>query len=171
MKFHVNCSKLQPEFHVEFPVIEWIRENFHVDFHVAFYVKFHVDIFTWEESARFFTFSSEKVLDLCKIWPPPHPPFSSNLHVLRPPESENRGFAKVCLSVCLSACIHDNFWKNWPIGLKLGTLVECQEMKVKFVSQPFLTNGSGFIHKKRFLPNKKIYFPAKLFEIWKNVKK
>ena len=31
-------------------------------------------------------------------------------------------------------------------------------MKVKFVSQPFLTNGYGFIHKKRFLQNKKSIF-------------
>ena len=31
-------------------------------------------------------------------------------------------------------------------------------MKVKFVSQPFLTNGSGFIHQRRFLQNWKIHF-------------
>ena len=43
-------------------------------------------------------------------------------------------------------------------------------MKVKFVSQPFLTNGSGFIHQKRFLQNQKIHFPAKLCEIRKNVR-
>ena len=46
-KFHVNCSKLPPEFHVELPVIEWIHEDFHVDLYVDFYVKFYVDIFTW----------------------------------------------------------------------------------------------------------------------------
>ena len=33
----------------------------------------------------FFTFSSEKVLDLCKMGPPP---FLSNVHVLRPSEPE-----------------------------------------------------------------------------------
>ena len=43
-------------------------------------------------------------------------------------------------------------------------------MKVKFVSQPFLTNGSGFIHQRRFLQNFKIHFPAKLCEIRKNVR-
>ena len=35
---------------------------------------------------------------------PPPPPFLSNVHVLRPPEPENRGFAKV--SVCLSVCLY-----------------------------------------------------------------
>ena len=40
-------------------------------------------------------------------------------------------------------------------------------MKVKFVSQPFLTNGSGFIHQSRFLQNWKIHFPANLCEIEK----
>ena len=30
-------------------------------------------------------------------------------------------------------------------------------MKVKFVSQPFLTNGSGFIHQRWFLQNWKIH--------------
>ena len=34
-------------------------------------------------------------------------------------------------------------------------------MKVKFVSQSFLTNGSGFIHKKRILQNKKSIFRPK----------
>ena len=51
------------------------------------------------------TFSSEKVLDLCKMWPPP-PPFLSNVHVLRPSETEKMVFANVsvCVSVCLSVC-------------------------------------------------------------------
>ena len=40
-------------------------------------------------------------------------------------------------------------------------------MKVKLVSQPFLTNGSGLIHKKMFLQNKKIRFSAKLCEMRK----
>ena len=35
----------------------------------------------------FFTFSSEKALDLCKMWSPP-PPFLSNVHVLRPSQPE-----------------------------------------------------------------------------------
>ena len=46
----------------------------------------------------FITFSSEKVLDLCKMGPPP---FLSNVHVLRPPEPEKMVFTNVCLSVCL----------------------------------------------------------------------
>ena len=37
-------------------------------------------------------------------------------------------------------------------------------MKAKFVSQPFLTNGSGFIHRKRFLQNQKIHLSARLCE-------
>ena len=48
----------------------------------------------------FFTFSSEKVLDLCKMWPPP---FLSNVHFLRPPEPEKMVFTNV--SVCLSVCL------------------------------------------------------------------
>ena len=44
------------------------------------------------------------------------------------------------------------------------------KMKVKFVSQPFLTNGSGFIHQNGFLRNQNIYFPAKLCEIRKHVR-
>ena len=53
---------------------------------------------------RIFTFSSEKVLDLCKMGPPP--PFLSNAHVLRPSEPEKMVFANVsvCVSVCLSVC-------------------------------------------------------------------
>ena len=93
---------------------------------------------------RLFTFSSETVLNLCKIWPPR---FSSNLYVLRPPEWEKMVFGMV--SVCPSVCLHDNFWKNWSIGLAFGILFQCQKLKVKFFSQPFL-NGSGFIHQKRF---------------------
>ena len=31
-------------------------------------------------------------------------------------------------------------------------------MKVKFVNQPFLTNGSGFIHQKRFFIKSKNQF-------------
>ena len=48
-----------------------------------------------------FTFSSEKVLDLCKMGSPP--PFLSNVHVLRPSEPEKMVFANesVCLCVCL----------------------------------------------------------------------
>ena len=40
-------------------------------------------------------------------------------------------------------------------------------MKVKFVSQPILTNGSGFIHQRRFLQNRKVHFPVKLCETYK----
>ena len=47
-----------------------------------------------------FTFSSEKVLDLCKMGPPP---FLSNVHVLRPSEPEKIVFANV--SVCLCVCL------------------------------------------------------------------
>ena len=54
----------------------------------------------------FFTFSSEKVLDLWKMWhPPPPPPFLSNVHVLRSSEPEKMVFANVsvwCLSVDFS---------------------------------------------------------------------
>ena len=43
-------------------------------------------------------------------------------------------------------------------------------MKVKFVSQPFLTNRSVLSIKNGFLQNQKIHFPAKLCEIPKNVR-
>ena len=47
INFHVNCSKLPHQFHVEFPVIEWIRENFHVDYYVELDYEIHLDIFIW----------------------------------------------------------------------------------------------------------------------------
>ena len=52
-----------------------------------------------------------------------------------------------------------------------GVFPYYQKLKVKLVNQPLLINGYGFIHQKRFLKNQKIYFPAKLCEIRKNVKK
>ena len=73
-----------------------------------------------------FTFSSEKVLDSCKIGPPRFYQMSTFWDPLNP----KKWFSRMCLSVC-------------------------QEMKVKFVSQPFLTNGSGFIHQKRFFTKSK----------------
>ena len=45
------------------------------------------------------TFSSEKVLNLCKMWTP-HPPFLSNIHVLRSSEPEKMVFANVSVCVC-----------------------------------------------------------------------
>ena len=32
---------------MEFPVIEWIHESFHVDLHVDFYFKLHVEIYMY----------------------------------------------------------------------------------------------------------------------------
>ena len=51
INFQVNYSKLPFEFHVEFPVIEWIHDDF--------YVKFHMDIFTWEIS------NIDKIVETC----------------------------------------------------------------------------------------------------------
>ena len=53
---------------------------------------------------NFITFSSEKVLDLCKMGPPS---FLSNVHVLRPSEPEKMVFANVsvCVSACLTVCV------------------------------------------------------------------
>ena len=48
--------------------------------------------------------------------------------------------------------------KNGPIGLRVGTLVEDLKRKDEIVNQPFLTNGSGFIHHKHFLKNQKFNF-------------
>ena len=58
------------------------------------------------------TFSSEKVLDLCKMGPPPL--FFSNVHVLTPSEPEKNGFHEcvflsVCVSVCVSVCLCVDF--------------------------------------------------------------
>ena len=72
---------------------------------------------------------------------PPPPPLLSYVHVLRPSEPEKMVFVNVpvcCLSVC------DRL--DWP----LVHFFLSQEMKVKFVSQPFLTNGSGFIYQTVF---------------------
>ena len=65
----------------------------------------------------FYILIREKVLDLCKMWPPPPPPpFLSNVHILRPSEPEKMVFANV--SVCL-------FFKSRSsdiVLLKLGNL-------------------------------------------------
>ena len=54
-------------------LVRWIRKfPLSLDLSVA-----HTKVQKW-----IFTFSSEKVLDLCKMWPPP---FLSNVHVLRSP--------------------------------------------------------------------------------------
>ena len=76
------------------------------------------------------------VLVLCKKW---LSKFSSNLCVLRPPESEKTVFTKV--SVCLSVIglILDNSRQDYQIGLSLVTLYRSRRSKDKFVNQPHLT--------------------------------
>ena len=66
---------------------------------------------------------------------------------------------------------HDNFRKNYLNGLRFGTFLEGPKSKKDFVNQPFSTNGSGFIHKKRFSKNEKFNFSAKIYEKGKNVEK
>ena len=70
-----------------------------------------------------------------------------------------------------SVCKYGNFWINYRIGLRVGPLFYITKREDEFVNLPFLTNGSGFIHQKRFLQNQKIHFPAKLCEIRINVNK
>ena len=54
----------------------------------------------------------------------------------------------------------ENHFRNFNKSLYF----EGPKIKDAFASQPFLTNGSGFIHKKRFCKNQKFNFPAKLYE-------
>ena len=49
----------------------------------------------------FFTFSSEKVLDLCKMW---HPPHFCQMSTFWDPLNPKKWFLRMCLSVCLSVC-------------------------------------------------------------------
>ena len=93
----------------------------------------------------------EKVLVLCEKW---LSKFSSNLYVLRPPESEKKGFYEsvclsvcpsvclfVCLFICLSVClsvgrVRHNSRQNYQIELSCGTLYRSRKSKNKFVNQP-----------------------------------
>ena len=51
------------------------------------------------------TFSSEKVLDLCKMWPPRFCQMSSFWDPLNP----KKWFLRMCLSVCLCVCVSVDF--------------------------------------------------------------
>ena len=75
------------------------------------------------------------------------------------------------MSVCLSSVNTITFEKNIGLDCALAHFFHNIKRKDEFVNQLFLNNGSGFIHQKRFLQNQKIYFPAKLCEIQKNIKK
>ena len=99
----------------------------------------------------------EKVLVLCEKW---LSKFSSNLYVLRPPESENMVFTKV--SVCLSVVgrVRHNSRQNYQIELSFGTLYWSRESKDKFVNQPHPIKIEGLSTTFVFL---KIIF-------WKNQK-
>ena len=57
-------------------------------------------------------------------------------------------------------CKPDNFRKNHRIGLRFGKL-SCSIKKIKFVNQPLLTNGSGFMHQNGFYKIKKSIFRPK----------
>ena len=75
----------------------------------------------------------EKVLVLCEKL---LSKFSSNLYVLRPPESEKRVYTKV--SVCLSVVgrVRHNSRSNYQIEFSFGTLYRSRKSKDKFVNQP-----------------------------------
>ena len=49
------------------------------------------------------TFSSEKVLDLCKMGPPP--PRFCQISTFRDPLNPKKWFSRMCLSVCVSVCL------------------------------------------------------------------
>ena len=64
----------------------------------------------------FFTFSSEKVLDLCKMWPPPPPPPRfCQMSTFWDPLNPKKWFSRmclsgcVCMSVCMSVCLSVDF--------------------------------------------------------------
>ena len=52
-----------------------------------------------------FTFSSEKVLDLCKMWTPPPTPRFCQMFMFWDPLNSKKRFSRMCLSVCLYVCL------------------------------------------------------------------
>ena len=59
---------------------------------------------SWLTNLTFiFTFSSEKVLDLCKMWPPP--PRFCQMWTFWDPLNPKKWFLRMCLSVCLCVCL------------------------------------------------------------------
>ena len=105
----------------------------------------------------------EKVLVLCEKW---LLKFSSNIYVLRPPESEKKGFYEsVCLSVCLSVGrVRHNSRQNYQIELSFGTLYRSRKSKDKFVNQPYPIKIEGLSTTFVFL--KIIFFLNKKFQYW-----
>ena len=111
--------------------------------------------------SKYFTFSSyEKVLVLCEKW---LTKFSSNLYVLRPPESEKTVLTKV--SVCLSVGrARHNSRYNYQIELSFGTLYRSQKRKNKFLNQPHPIKIEGFSTTFVFL--KIIFWKNQKFQYW-----
>ena len=71
--------------------------------------------------------------------------------------------SRKCLSVAvIVVCKRDNSRKNYRIGLHFDTILEVPKGMNEFVYQPFLTNGSGFIHQKRISKNQKFNLSAKI---------
>ena len=103
----------------------------------------------------------EKVLVLCERW---LSKFSSNLYVLRPPESEKTVFTKV--SVCLSVVgrMLDNSRWNYQIELSFGTLYRSRKNKDKFVNQPRPIKIEGLSTTFVFL--KIIFWKNQKFQYW-----
>ena len=91
--------------------------------------------------------------------------FSSHLFVLRPPESDKTVITK--MTVCPVSM--DTISLDKIIGLEcnLGHLLRTQKEKTSSINQPFSTNGSGFIYKKRFCENKN--YTSKYTRYEKNV--
>ena len=91
---------------------------------------------------------NEKILVLFEKW---LSKFSSNLYVLRPPESEKTVFTSVCLSV--AGRILDNSRKNYRIELSFGILSRSRKSKNKFVNQSHPTKiikiGAFFVFLKK----------------------
>ena len=78
------------------------------------------------------------------------------------PKSEKIFFLRRCLSVVFGK--HDNFRKNYRIGLRFGILLKVSKRKNELANQPFLNNGFTFIHRKRFSKNQKFNFSAKIYK-------
>ena len=94
----------------------------------------------------------------------------SNFHKISTfwdPLSEKNGFYDGVFLPFGVVYKHDNFRKDYRTGLCFGILLEGLKRKEEFVNQPFWTNGSGFIHQKRFFHYQIFNFSTKIYEIWK----
>ena len=84
------------------------------------------------------------------------------------PKSEKIFFLRRCLSVVVGK--HDNFRKNYRIGLRFGILLKVSKRKNELANQPFLNNGLLSSIENGFLKIKNSIFPPKYTKHGKSVK-